>query len=778
MNKEVHYEGWLIKSPPTKRIWRARWRRRWFTLKQGEIPEQFCLEYYTDRNCRKLKGVIDLDQCEQVDCGLRLENRKQKFQFMFDIKTPRRTYYLAADTEADMRDWVNCICQVCHLHDTKQSNELQESDKIHITKNITATEQQFVPSNETASTTVNTTTSSGSQSQQEASMTRQQTSSINTDILRHSVISGNDCSYVNTDYSNRETMVCGSQQPMYVKKLSPPQSSQNVPKACTSSSAWKSPDTPSRLAVSSQGVVRKIPENLVLSATALVDGSLEPSPALSTSSGPYIPISECFSGSPKFMTDGGNPSTPLNNLDPKFYDTPRSHNNIGLNLTNDQSYSPKITNCGLQTTTSKARSGRSSPTDSESVFTDDDEWTHPLPLRENVDRSTRPSDSSVENESFVFTYSQRFSKFPGDNKDEENCEQGAECLSKIVKRKNHLLLDITNEHEKVLREMPQFSDTENTSPAIGPRDASSSVEESYDIPRSHNLPYYNMSQLFDKVNSPENPVAASTPNLLLEAEPLSATSSSRTLPRPHCYTNAAPTKMEGNVFRYDFVDQSALPPVNRKLKPKTSLEDKPPEELPAKPPLQNNGQQGTLTKLTNKLMSTTMNNSGENSPLRPPPSVDRKSKPNAFKQTHSISSPGCTTRRSGVPTSMVLQNENDTYVMETRTLPRQPRGHISSVYSNTVNRAMSLNKAAPPPTPQKNEHKLQYFDLDVSNPPTMNRASMSTSNLTAASSKLGLSADPSARIPVKSSVVYNSVDFVKTDAFKKIREERKMGINK
>ncbi|XP_055911248.1 protein daughter of sevenless [Eupeodes corollae] len=780
MNKEVHYEGWLIKSPPTKRIWRARWRRRWFTLKQGEIPEQFCLEYYTDRNCRKLKGVIDLDQCEQVDCGLRLENRKQKFQYMFDIKTPRRTYYLAADTEADMRDWVNCICQVCHLHDTKQSNELQD-EKIHIAKSLTTTtEQQFVPSNETTtSTTVNT-----SGSHHETSMTKQ--SPMSSDCLRQSVISsasqsGNDCSYVNTDYTNRETMVCGSgsgNQPLYVKK-SLSSSNQGAQSSTSKSTtpAWKTTsDSSSRLAVSSQGVVRKIPENLVLSATTLVEGNVEPSPALSTSSGPYIPISECFSGSPKFLTDGGNPSTPLNNLDPKFYDTPRSHNNIGLNLTNDQSYSPKITNCGLQTTTStKARSGRSSPTDSESVFTDDDEWTHPLPLRENVDRSTRPSDSSVENESFVFTYSQRFSKFPGDNKDEESLEQAAENMSKVAKRKSNLVLDITNEHEKVLREMPQFSDTENTSPAIGPRDASSCVEESYDIPRSHNLPYYNMSQLFDKVNSPENPVAASTPNLLLDAEPLSATSSNRTLPRPHCYTNAAPTKMEGNVFRYDFIDQSALPPVNRKLKPKVSLEDRPPEELAAKPPLQNNGQD-TLTKLTKKVMSTTIHNSGESSPLRPPPSVDRKSKPNAFK-AHGFSSSGCTTRRSGIPTSMVLQNDGDTYVMETRTLPRQPRGHISSVYSNTINRAMSLSKATPP-TPQKNEHKLQYFDLDVSNPPAMNRASMSTSNLMAAGSKIGLSADPSARVPVKSSVVYNSVDFVKTDAFKKIREERKMGINK
>lgn len=44
-----------------------RWRRRWFALRHsGELPGQYFLEYYTDRRCRKLKGHIDLDQCEQV----------------------------------------------------------------------------------------------------------------------------------------------------------------------------------------------------------------------------------------------------------------------------------------------------------------------------------------------------------------------------------------------------------------------------------------------------------------------------------------------------------------------------------------------------------------------------------------------------------------------------------------------------------------------------------------------------------------------------------------
>lgn len=91
---------------------------------------------------------------------------------------------------------------------------------------------------------------------------------------------------------------------------------------------------------------RKIPENLNLTEHngAMEKQPPEPSPALSTSSGPYIPISECFSGSPIFLDSDMPPATPLNSLDPRFYDMPRAHNNIGLNLTNEQQYSPKRNN--------------------------------------------------------------------------------------------------------------------------------------------------------------------------------------------------------------------------------------------------------------------------------------------------------------------------------------------------------------------------------------------------------------------------------------------------
>lgn len=91
-------------------------------MKQGELPGQFFLEYFTDTSCRKRKGIIDLDQVEQVDAGLRLDRQSIKFQHMFDMKTPSRTYYMNAETEQDMRDWVMVICQVCNLQETEEKN--------------------------------------------------------------------------------------------------------------------------------------------------------------------------------------------------------------------------------------------------------------------------------------------------------------------------------------------------------------------------------------------------------------------------------------------------------------------------------------------------------------------------------------------------------------------------------------------------------------------------------------------------------------------------------
>lgn len=194
------------------------------------------------------------------------------------------------------------------------------------------------------------------------------------------------------------------------------------------------------------------------------------------------------------------------------------------------------------------------------------------------------------------------------------------------------------------------------------------VDESYDIPRSHQLPYYNMAHLMDRVqgNDALNPIAASTPNLVTSLNNTQSTSPTticnhnmvsgntatyskdsinflsniRTLPRAHCYTNAAPTKIEGNVFRYDFVEQSDLPPVNRNLKPKFTTEtDKVTDESNSKSNQTNTSAQ--MESLYTKLQNTQIQNSSQsvhhnineadsNAP-RKPPSVDRKNKPTAYK---------------------------------------------------------------------------------------------------------------------------------------------------
>ncbi|XP_023941264.1 GRB2-associated-binding protein 2 isoform X2 [Bicyclus anynana] len=125
MSKNIVFEGWLTKSPPSKRIWRTKWRRRWFALRQsGELPGQYFLDYYADRNCRRLKGTINLDFCEQVDAGLHMERGSHGSLdptlrgSVFTIQTQTRIYHLEADCEADMERWVNAICRVCGLRAT------------------------------------------------------------------------------------------------------------------------------------------------------------------------------------------------------------------------------------------------------------------------------------------------------------------------------------------------------------------------------------------------------------------------------------------------------------------------------------------------------------------------------------------------------------------------------------------------------------------------------------------------------------------------------------
>ncbi|XP_045530802.1 uncharacterized protein LOC123718407 isoform X5 [Pieris brassicae] len=130
MSRNIVFEGWLTKSPPSRRIFKIKWRRRWFALRQsGELPGQYFLDYYSDRNRRRLKGSINLDLCEQVDAGLHMTRNSTGILdprirgSVFSIQTQSRTYHLEADCEADMEKWVDAICRVCGLRATSTPPE-------------------------------------------------------------------------------------------------------------------------------------------------------------------------------------------------------------------------------------------------------------------------------------------------------------------------------------------------------------------------------------------------------------------------------------------------------------------------------------------------------------------------------------------------------------------------------------------------------------------------------------------------------------------------------
>lgn len=48
---------------------------------------------------------------------------------MFNVKTPKRIYYLVAENEVDMNKWVDAVCQVCNLKAYTQDDD-QQSNKI------------------------------------------------------------------------------------------------------------------------------------------------------------------------------------------------------------------------------------------------------------------------------------------------------------------------------------------------------------------------------------------------------------------------------------------------------------------------------------------------------------------------------------------------------------------------------------------------------------------------------------------------------------------------
>lgn len=217
------------------------------------------------------------------------------------------------------------------------------------------------------------------------------------------------------------------------------------------------------------------------------------------------------------------------------------------------------------------KSANSSPTDSDGGSTDE-EWTEP----KVSNRKTRPSDSSMENESIAITAGQSYMKMAGNP-----IPLPPKRMSLVMEKKQ------------------ETSDTEeNASPQmmIGPKDSSSCIDElRYDFPRSYNVQGFTGSHMnIGTMNTTQSihglgHLMTSTPNLIHSG----VSTIDRT--QMNFYSNAAPR--ENNIFRFDFTSSAPPPDVNRTLKPRKEL-----------------------------------NGHGLISNAQPAPTVDRKLKPGTFSK--------------------------------------------------------------------------------------------------------------------------------------------------
>lgn len=98
--------------------------------------------------------------------------------------------------------------------------------------------------------------------------------------------------YRQSDYSNRETMVAGGETHNNNQEAGLNYS--NLPPMERPQSSASRVSTVSK----STGAIKKIPENLKLRSDDKINNNSEEMSMIYRASGPYIPLSDCFSGSP------------------------------------------------------------------------------------------------------------------------------------------------------------------------------------------------------------------------------------------------------------------------------------------------------------------------------------------------------------------------------------------------------------------------------------------------------------------------------------------------
>uniref|UniRef100_A0A3B1J0F0 Si:ch73-92i20.1 n=1 Tax=Astyanax mexicanus TaxID=7994 RepID=A0A3B1J0F0_ASTMX len=126
---DVVCTGWLVKSPPEKKLKRYSWRKRWFVLRRGRMSgDPDVLEYFRSKSSRKPIRTIDLQECEvTVQTEVWPIKRHPPNQHLFVVKTANRVFYLLAKTAEEMNCWVRNIGQICTFSALNDSTESMDS---------------------------------------------------------------------------------------------------------------------------------------------------------------------------------------------------------------------------------------------------------------------------------------------------------------------------------------------------------------------------------------------------------------------------------------------------------------------------------------------------------------------------------------------------------------------------------------------------------------------------------------------------------------------------
>ncbi|XP_035263485.1 GRB2-associated-binding protein 3-like isoform X1 [Anguilla anguilla] len=167
---DVVCTGWLVKSPPEKKLKRYAWRKRWFVLRRGRMSgNPDVLEYYRGKSSKKPIRTIDLRECQvQMHTEIRLLKRELQNQHLFVVKTSSRIFYLVAKTEEEMNSWVRNISQICHF--SPLDEEAADSDSFSQQPSpASSTHTSHITSHD-LSADANTTEGSRSRSESESSL--------------------------------------------------------------------------------------------------------------------------------------------------------------------------------------------------------------------------------------------------------------------------------------------------------------------------------------------------------------------------------------------------------------------------------------------------------------------------------------------------------------------------------------------------------------------------------------------------------------------------------